>query len=164
MSRLTAGITSGALAGAAGATALNAFTYAQQGITAAPASTTPAQTVTALADQTPGPGLPGGAEERENRSEALGPLAGYGVGIGVGALGGALRALGIKIPIGVAPFVLGLGAMALSDSVMTALKVTSPRSWTAKSVLQDAIPHVVYGATTVLTLHRMVDPHTVQIR
>jgi len=63
----------------------------------------------------------------------------------------------------VAPVALGLGAMALSDGVMSALKITDPRSWTPASVAQDALPHLVYGATTVLALHRMIDPRTQQV-
>jgi hypothetical protein len=64
----------------------------------------------------------------------------------------------------VAPVVLGLGAMAVSDGVMTAVGVTDPRTWSPGSVVQDALPHLVYGAVTVLALHRMIDPSTQQVR
>ena len=47
---------------------------------------------------------------------------------------------------------------------MTLLGITDPRTWTATSVLNDLLPHLAYGAVTVLTLHRMVDPHTIQVR
>lgn len=162
MSRLSSGITSGVLAGAAGATALNAFTYGLQAVQGTPSSATPDQAAYAVAESV-GVGVPGDADKKQNRLEGLGPLSGYAVGLGVGAVGGALRALGIKIPMPVAPVVLGLGAMAISDSVMTALKITDPRMWTATSVLRDALPHLVYGGVTVLALHRMLDPHTVQV-
>ena len=59
-----------------------------------------------------------------------------------------------------APVILGLGAMAVSDGVMTAVGVTDPRTWTPGNVIQDALPHLVYGAVTVLALHRMIDPPT----
>jgi len=162
MSRVLTGITSGMLAGAAGATALNAFSYAQQAIRGTPSSATPDQAAQAVV-QAVGADIPGSPDVKENRLEGLGPLSGLAVGLGVGALGGALRALGVKIPIGVAPVALGLGAMALSDGVMSALKITDPRSWTPASVAQDALPHLVYGATTVLALHRMIDPRTQQV-
>jgi len=162
MGRLLTGLTSGTLAGAAGATALNTVTYALQAVQGTASSATPDQAALA-ATQAVGVELPGDPDTRQNRLEGLGPLSGLAVGLGVGATGGLLRALGIKIPIGLAPLVLGLGAMTLSDSVMTALGITDPRTWTPATVLQDAGPHLVYGAVTVLTLHRMLDPHTVQV-
>ena len=162
MARALTGITSGMLAGAAGATALNAYTYAQQAVKGTASSATPDQAAQAVVESV-GAEVPGDADERQNRLEGLGPLSGYAVGLGVGALGGLLRAFGVKIPIGLAPVVLGLGAMALSDSAMTALGITDPRSWTASTVLNDAVPHLAYGAVTTLALHRMIDPHTIQV-
>ncbi len=163
MSRLLTGLTSGMIAGAAGTTALNAFSYAQQAVKGTPSSATPDQAAQAVI-QSVGGEVPGTPDEKAARLEGLGPLSGIGVGLGVGALGGLLRAFGVKIPIGAAPVALGLGAMAISDGVMTAVGITDPRSWTPKSVLQDAVPHVVYGAVTVLALHRMIDPDTMQVR
>ena len=162
MERLTTGLTSGMLAGAAGATALNAFTYAQQAAKGTASSATPDQAALAVV-RAAGVDVPGDPDTEQNRLEGLGPLAGLAVGLAVGAVGGALRALGIKIPIGLAPVVLGLGAMTVSDSVMTAVGITDPRSWTPASVVQDATPHLVYGVVTVLALHRMDDPHTLQV-
>ena len=40
-------------------------------------------------------------------------------------------------------------------------------TWTTPepaSVVQDALPHLVYGAVTVLALHRMIDSSTQQVR
>ena len=162
MGRLLTGLTSGVLAGAAGATALNAVTYALQAVQGTASSATPDQAALAVTDEL-GIDVPGDPDTRQNRLEALGPLSGLAVGLGVGGAGGLLRALGIKIPIGLAPIVLGLGAMTISDSVMTAVGITDPRTWTPSTVLQDAAPHLVYGAVTVLTLHRMIDPHTIQV-
>lgn len=163
MSRILSGLTSGLLAGAAGATALNAYTYAQQAVRGTPSAATPDQAAQAVV-QAVGAEVPGGPAERENRLEGMGPLAGYGVGLGVGALAGVLRALRVKVPFPVAVAGVGLGAMAVSDSVMTAVGITDPRSWSASTVVQDAVPHLVYGAVTVLSLHRMIDPHTLQVR
>jgi hypothetical protein len=162
MSRAITGFTSGVLAGAAGATALNAFTYAQQAVRGTPSAATPDQAAQAVVEAAGGQ-VPGSPDERQNRLEGLGPLSGYGVGLAVGAAAGVLRAFGVKVPIGLAPIAVGLAAMAVSDSVMSALGVTDPRSWTASSVTNDAVPHLAYGAVTVLALHRMVDPHTIQV-
>lgn len=163
MPRPLSGAVAGILAGMAGATALNAVTYADQAIRARPAGDTPGQTVNALAD-TAGIGVPGGADERQNRLEGLGPLAGLAVGVGVGALSGILRGFSVKVPKLVAATVIGLGAMGISDTTMTALKVSDPRSWTPGSVAADAIPHLAYGVVTVLTLHRLLDPQTPHVR
>lgn len=162
MSRLTTGIIYGALAGAAGATALNAATYADQALRGRPGGSTPQATVDALADAA-GTDVPGSGEQRDNRSSGLGQLAGYGVGVGMGALGGVLRAYGVKLPRVVASVALGLGAMAVSDSTMTALGVTDPRKWDPATVAMDAGPHLAYGLATVAALHRMIDPHTPQV-
>lgn len=163
MSRRTAGLTSGLLAGAAGATALNLVTYAKQALQGTPSSATPDQAAEAVV-RSVGAEVPGSPDTRQNRLEGLGPLSGLAVGLGVGALGGLLRAQTVKVPFAVAAAALGLGAMAISDSVMTALGITDPRTWTASTVVNDAGPHLAYGAVTVLALHRMLDPHTVQVR
>jgi len=162
MSRALSGLTSGLIAGAAGATALNTFTYAQQAIKGTPSSATPDQAAQAVVESVGGK-VPGDPDTRQNRLEGLGPLSGYGVGLGVGALAGLLRAMRIKVPFPVAVAGVGLGAMAISDTVMSAVGISDPRSWTPKSVAQDAAPHLAYGAVTVLALHRMIDPHTIQV-
>lgn len=162
MSRALSGLTSGLIAGAAGATALNAWTYAQQALQGTPSSATPDQAAQAVV-QSVGGQVPGGPAEVANRLEGMGPLAGYGVGLGVGSLAGLLRALRVKVPFPVAVAVVGLGAMAVSDTVMSAVGITDPRTWTPASVAQDAVPHLAYGAVTVLALHRMIDPHTMQV-
>jgi len=163
MGRLITGLTSGLVAGAAGATALNALTYAQQAVSGTASSATPDQAALAVTEAV-GAHVPGDPDTRQNRLEGLGPLSGLAVGLGVGALGGLLRALGLKVPVALAPVVVGLGAMAVSDSVMIAVGITDPRTWTPSTVAQDALPHLVYGAVTVLALHRMIDPHTLQVR
>lgn len=162
MSKFISATTSGILAGAAGTTALNAYGYLKQGLAGTPSSNSPQQSAKAVAEAA-GIEIPGRGDELENRVEGFGPLTGYAVGLGVGAIAGGIRGLGVKIPIWLAPAVVGLGAMAISDGAMTALKLTNPKTWTTLSVLQDAAPHLIYGAVTTLALHRMVDPHTVQV-
>lgn len=147
------------IAGAAGATALNLVTYSDQAIRARPAGDTPGQTVNALSEVV-GVDVPGGPEQRQNRLEGLGPLSGLAVGIGVGALAGALRGYSVTVPKALAATVIGLGAMAISDTTMAVLKISDPRSWTPSSVASDAIPHLAYGAVTTAALHLMLDPQT----
>ncbi len=159
MSRFLAGVVAGALAGASGATALNAVSFADMVLRGRPAGSSPKATVDAAAAKT-GTEVPGEGEEAGNRASGAGQLAGLGVGVGVGVVAGVLRAHHVKIPKVLAPFALGLGAMAISDSVMTALGVADPRSWTAKSVTADALPHLAYGLVVPAALHRMLDPRT----
>lgn len=161
MSRLLAGLVAGALAGAAGATGLNAVSYADMALRGRPAGDSPRATVDAAADKAD-TDVPGEGEQAGNRASGAGQLAGLGVGVGLGAVAGVLRAYHVKIPKALSPFVLGLGAMALSDSVMTALGVTDPRSWDARTVAADAVPHVAYGLVATAALHRMLDPRTPQ--
>jgi hypothetical protein len=79
---LFGGLVSGAAAGAAGTTALNAVTYLDMLARARPSSSTPEETVKKLAEST-GTQIPGDKEEQQNRVSALGPLTGLAVGIGV---------------------------------------------------------------------------------
>ena len=59
---------------------------------------------------------------------------------------------------------VGLGAMAISDTTMTALGVAEPRTWTASTVAADVIPHLAYGLVTTAALHRLLDPRTPHAR
>ena len=163
MARSFAGVVAGMIAGAAGATALNAVTYLDQAVRGRPAGSTPSRTAKALADAV-NVSVPGGRDTAQNRFEGLGPLAGLGVGVGVGALSGLLRIYWVKTPKPVAAVAVGLGAMAISDSTMTALGVAEPRDWTAGTVAADAIPHLAYGLVTTAALHRLLDPRTPHAR
>src|SRR3954451_8312239 len=80
----------GALAGAAGTTALDAVTYLDMAVRGRPSSSTPEDTVVKLAD-TLGVTIPGDGDTRANRVAGLGPLTGYAAGIGIGALLGLAR-------------------------------------------------------------------------
>jgi hypothetical protein len=51
---------------------------------------------------------------------------------------------------------ISLAAMTISDSTMTALKISDPRSWTLATVAADALPHLAYGLTTAVALHRLL--------
>lgn len=161
MSRLFAGIVAGALAGAAGTTALNAVSFGDMALRGRPAGSSPKATVDAAAEKS-GTDVPGDSDTAPNRADGIGQLAGLGVGVGVGAVAGILRVFHVKVPKALSPFVLGLGAMALSDTVMSGLGVTDPKKWTVSTVAADALPHLAYGLVTTAAVHRMLDPRTPQ--
>jgi hypothetical protein len=142
----------GALAGAAGTTALNAVTYLDMAVRGRPASSTPEQSVEAMASRA-GVDIPGEGETRDNRVAGIGPLFGTATGIGVGVLFGLLRRAGLRLPGPVDAVVVGATAMAASNVSMTRLGVTDPKEWGAAGWLSDALPHLAYGAVTVATLH-----------
>lgn len=144
----------GALAGAAGTTALNAATYLDMAGRGRPPSSTPENTVEVLAGKV-GVQVPGGADTRPNRLSGLAALLGTATGVGVGALFGALRYAGLRLPGPVAAVAAGAAAMGASDGSMTALGVTDPREWGASGWLSDVLPHLAYGAVTVATLHAL---------
>ena len=145
------GVLRGAAAGAAGTTALNAVTYLDMVVRGRPASDAPEQLVRRLADRA-GVDLPGGRKERSNRVAGLGPLAGTVTGVGVGALAGALRSAGLRLPTAVGGPLLGVAAMAASDVPLAALRVSDPRTWSAVDWVSDVVPHLVYGLITHATL------------
>jgi len=144
----------GALAGAAGTTALNAATYLDMAGRGRPASSTPEDTVEVLAGKV-GVTVPGSEETRSNRLSGLGALFGAATGVGIGAVFGALRYAGLRLPGPVAAVAAGTAAMATSNGPMTVLGVTDPREWNATSWLSDLLPHLAYGAVTVATLHAL---------
>ena len=82
--------TRGAVAGAAGTTALNAVGYADMAMRGRPASSVPARVAEQLARRAGGI-IPGNDAARQNRLEGLGALAGIATGAGVGALAGQLQ-------------------------------------------------------------------------
>lgn len=156
MSKLWTGISAGMLAGAAGATALNAVNYADQAVRGnAPTSSPAGPHVAATAAEVTKAG--------PTRAAALGPLGGLGVGVGVGALAGFVRGRVATPPAVLAAALTGLAAMAVGDGV--ALATGTARSDWHKPVtlLRELVPHLVYGAVTGVALHRMLDPHTTDI-
>ncbi|NKZ04892.1 hypothetical protein [Actinomadura latina] len=139
MDRLTRGL----VAGAAGTAALNAVTYLDMAVRGRPASNTPEQSVEKIVDMT-GADL-GDGEKAENRLAGLGPMLGFGTGLGAGILYGLIAgSRRIPKPAGAA-LLTGL-AMAGSSAPMTALGLTDPREWSASDWVVDAVPHLAYGA------------------
>ncbi|MGI5350774.1 hypothetical protein ACQEU8_21730 [Streptomyces sp. CA-250714] len=137
----------GAVAGAAGTTALNAVTYADMVLRGRAGSSVPREIADRLSNRTHVL-LPGDAEARENRASASGALLGILTGVGVGALYGASRALPWRPPLPLAALVTGLAAMAGSDVPSALLKVSDPRTWRPADWLSDLVPHLAYGAVT----------------
>jgi hypothetical protein len=86
----------GAMAGLAGTTALNAVTYLDMVWRGRPASSTPEQVVEELAKRS-GRAIPGDGQQRPNRVQALGALAGIATGVAVGAAAGQFHGLVRKL-------------------------------------------------------------------
>lgn len=147
----------GALAGAAGTTALNATTYLDMAARGRSSSSTPQDTVEALAG-TVGAQVPGDEETKPNRLTGLGSLLGIATGVGVGTLLGSLRYAGLRLPAPLAAVAAGALAIGATDGSMAALGVTDPRTWDADSWLSDALPHLAYGTVTIATLHALDRP------
>lgn len=144
-------ILSGAAAGAAGTTALDAVTYLDMAQRGRAASSTPQRTVEAIAQRLRFE-VPGGGDTRENRLTGLGALSGIGTGVAVGAVFGALRSVGFRPHPVLGSVVVGLAAMAASDVPIARLRVSDPRTWSAGSWLSDLVPHLAYGAVTIAVL------------
>jgi len=142
---MTGSFARGLAAGAAGTTVLNAVTYLDMAVRGRDASSTPDQTVDALADAA-GQRIPGKRGERDNRRTALGALSGIGNGVAVGVLASLARTAGVRLPSTVGAVATGAAAMALTDGTTTALGVSDPRDWSSKDWVSDALPHLAYGA------------------
>jgi hypothetical protein len=116
--RLTTRLLWGAVAGAAGATALNAVTYGDMLVRARASSSVPATVAGRLADRL---GIAPLASDNDsdaakNRRSAAGALLGYGTGIGVGVAYGALRSTSGTDHLVRDGVLLGVAAMAMSDA------------------------------------------------
>ena len=141
----------GAAAGAAGTTALNAVTYLDMVGRGRGTSSTPEQTVEALAGKVHVQ-IPGDEETRSNRVQGLGPLTGLVAGIGVGVLAGLARAAGFRTPPLVGTALTTVGVLVASNGPMTVLGVTDPRTWSTTDWVSDVVPHLAYAAVVRTTL------------
>lgn len=141
----------GAAAGAAGVTALNTATYLDMAVRGRPTSSTPEDTVEALAGAVRAT-VPGTEDERNNRLTGLGALTGIAAGVGVGALYGLVRAAGWRPGLLVGTVATALAAELAGNGPMTMLGVTDPRTWPASGWAADIGPHLVYGAVTAAVM------------
>lgn len=131
----------GLLAGASATIALDVVSYLDMVVRGRPASTTPQESAARLAAAV-GADL-GEGKAAENRAAGLGPLLGYGWGLGCSAAYAVL--VRRRLPLPVATAVLAGMAMVGSNVPMAALGVTDPRRWSAADWLADLVPHVAYG-------------------
>lgn len=139
----------GALAGAAGTTALAAVTYLDMAARARPASRTPEESVERLSGAV-GVRLPGDDDARDNRVSGLGALTGIATGVAVGTAYGLLRALGVRPSRPVAALGISAVAMLAANGPMAALGVSNLRQWASADWAADALPHLAYGLVTAL--------------
>ena len=154
MGALLRGALLGAAAGAAGTTALNAVTYLDMAVRGRPTSSTPEDTVEALADTAHVP-IPGEGETRDNRLAGLGPLTGLLAGLGTGAALGLARGAGWRPGPVAHGSVATLLVLVAGNAPMTVLGVTDPRTWPASAWLADFLPHLAYGLTTAAVLDQL---------
>jgi hypothetical protein len=141
----------GAAAGAAGTAALNAVTYLDMAVRGRGSSSTPQQVVEKTAGQV-GVDVPGEGDTRQHRVQGLGSLSGIATRVGVGALVGALRRLGLRPGPVTGSLLAGAVAMVAANAPMTRMGITDPRRWSATDWLADAVPHLAYGVVTHATL------------
>ena len=141
----------GAAAGAAGTTALNAVTYLDMAGRGRGSSSTPEQTVEALAEKAH-VAIPGEGETRQNRLEGLGPLTGLVAGVGVGVLVGLVRAAGFRARPVTGTALTTLGVLVAANGPMTVLGITDPRTWSTTDWISDLVPHLAYGAVVQTTM------------
>jgi uncharacterized membrane protein len=144
----------GILAGAAGTAVLNAATYVDMAVRGRDASSTPEQSVQAIADRL-GADVPGDGRQRANRRTALGALLGTISGLGLGVAAAAFRTAGVRLPAPVDAVTIGLGAMAATNGPMVVLGLSDPRHWTAGDWISDLVPHLAFGAATSTALRAM---------
>jgi hypothetical protein len=147
----------GALAGAAGTTALNAVTYADMALRGRPASDVPERSVESLLNKA-GVRLIGDDRTRGARLGGLGALSGIAVGTGIGVVAGTMAAVllraGARPPLWAGGVAVGALAMAATDIPMARTGISDPRTWSAADWLSDIVPHVAYGLVTYAAVTR----------
>lgn len=143
----------GAAAGAAGTTALNATTYLDMSVRGRGTSSTPEDTVEAIADRI-GTGVPGEGDERSNRLQGLGALSGIVTGVSTGVVLSVLHRAGLLRNPLLGALIAGGTAMAAANVPMAKLGVSDPGEWGAQDWAADAVPHLAYGLVTWAVLER----------
>lgn len=151
------GATLGAIAGAAGDLTLEIVTYGDMLARGRGSSGVPAKMVGIVADDLGFEPLAAATagEEADNRRSGAGALAGYALGVGLGAACGLARAAsGGRVSTPLAGVGVGLAAMAAADGSYALSGASDPREWSADWV-SDVIPHVIYGLVTVAAYEAM---------
>lgn len=151
MTSLSRHLFHGALAGAAGTTALNAATFLDMAVRARPASSTPEQTVERGAELIGAP-LPDDEDEKQARESGIGSLLGTLAGVGAGVALGALRTTGRPSSATGTVAAAWVLAMIAGNGPMTVLGVTDPRTWRPVDWAADIIPHAAYAVVAAAAL------------
>jgi hypothetical protein len=111
-------------------------------------SSTPQETVEAMADRSP-MDVPVDGQTRSNRVSGLASLMGLATGVTVGAVYGAATVAG-RPPWWLASGMLSLAAMLGGNAPMAKLGVTDPRQWDVADWASDVVPHLAFGLVTAL--------------
>jgi hypothetical protein len=151
----------GALAGAAGTTALNAVTYLDMVLRGRPVSRTPEETIRRIEELTHRPlSADGpGSEKAANRRSGLGALLGIAAGLGGGAVYGLVRSrLARNVPLPLMAVGVGVGVNAGTVVPMAALGVADPRTWSVTDWISDVVPHLAYGFVTAWVFDLLSPP------
>lgn len=139
-------VAAGAIAGAAGTTALYVVTYLDMAVRGRSESRLPERTAGRLAETA---GIRMGEGRRaENRRQAIGALLGILTGVGLGAAYGALGRAVRHVPVPVAGAGLGFAATMAGSAPTTVMGLTDPRTWGTAGWVADLVPHTVYGLVT----------------
>jgi hypothetical protein len=150
----------GAVAGAAGTTALNLLTYLDMTLRGRPASSTPEQTVERISSAV-GLEVPGDADTRTNRVQGLGAVMGLATGVLVGAALGAVDDASNgalhRLPVGLLGTGVATAALVGANGPMAFLGISDPRTWTASDWASDLVPHLGYGLVTAFTYAGLAD-------
>ncbi|TDD99948.1 hypothetical protein E1269_27105 [Jiangella asiatica] len=152
---MTPHLVHGALAGAAGTTALNATTYLDMIARGRPSSSTPHDTVKRIAELI-GVSSAGDEAKREARLSGMGALLGVAVGVGTGAVLGVAQA-GKWTRSPRATLSAWVLATLAGNAPMIGLRVTDPRRWRALDWAADVVPHAAYAVVVSLALERLDD-------
>jgi hypothetical protein len=147
------GLILGAIAGAAGTMALDMTSYADMALRGRASSGMPADVIRRLAAKVGIAELSVPDDDADdatkNRRSALGALAGYKIGIMLGALYGLASYPSSKDRgIVLRSLVLCALAMAASDVPATVLEATNPAEWGPSGWISDIVPHAAYGIVT----------------
>src|SRR4051794_38852731 len=154
--KLTTSAIFGAVAGAAGTTAINVATYSDMVARGRPASSTPQETIDRLAHRAH-VSVPGEGERRGSRLSGMGALGGIGVGVAIGTIAGLARWAGWRPRRATEITALTTVALIAGNAPAVVLDVTHPSEWDAKSWLADLGPHLAYGAATAAVLDGIWD-------
>lgn len=147
---LTDRIAKGAIAGAAGTTALNAATYLDMAARGRPTSSLPEAAIEKLAE-TASLQIPGDADSRPNRISGLAALNGLVTGVMVGAAAGLVHPRR-RLTTGALVMVAAMGS---ANGAMAKLGLTDPRQWSATDWASDVIPHLAYAYVTTAALEML---------